>query len=83
MLSNSLQLAVEHGLETIAFPNISTGVYRFPKDLAARIALEEVTHFLSQNKHLKKSSSSASTKKTTPLCSSGPRLFYIVLNRFI
>ena len=51
---NSLQLAVEHGLETIAFPNISTGVYRFPKDLAARIALEEVTHFLSQNKHLKK-----------------------------
>ena len=51
---NSLQLAVEHGLETIAFPNISTGVYRFPKDLAASIALDEVMRFLSQDKRLKK-----------------------------
>lgn len=42
---NSLQLAVEHSLRTIAFPNISTGVYRFPKPLAAEIALSSVRSF--------------------------------------
>jgi O-acetyl-ADP-ribose deacetylase (regulator of RNase III) len=42
---NSLQLAVEHGLRTVAFPNISTGVYNFPKDRAARIAVETVRAF--------------------------------------
>lgn len=42
---NSLQLAVEHSLRTIAFPNISTGVYRFPKPLAAEIALAAVSAF--------------------------------------
>ena len=36
----SLDLARENGVRTIAFPGISTGVYRFPKDVAARIALE-------------------------------------------
>ncbi len=36
----SLELARENGLRTIAFPGISTGVYRFPKEVAARIALE-------------------------------------------
>src|ERR1700760_1499379 len=36
---NSLQLAVDNNLKTIAFPNISTGVYRFPKEEAARIAI--------------------------------------------
>ena len=35
---NSLKLAVENEIRTIAFPNISTGVYRFPKDLAAKVA---------------------------------------------
>jgi O-acetyl-ADP-ribose deacetylase len=39
---NSLRLALEHGLKTIAFPNISTGIYRFPKEPAARIAVEAV-----------------------------------------
>lgn len=38
----SLQLAADHGLETIAFPAISTGVYGFPIERAARIALREV-----------------------------------------
>jgi len=46
---NSLQLAAEHQLKTIAFPNISTGIYGFPKEPAARIAIEEVQHFLSEN----------------------------------
>ncbi len=36
---NSLALAERHGLRTIAFPAISTGIYGFPKDRAARIAL--------------------------------------------
>ena len=38
----SLQLAAAHQLKSIAFPCISTGVYRFPKDRAARIAVETV-----------------------------------------
>ncbi len=36
---NSLLLAEGHGLTTIAFPGISTGIYRFPKDKAAEIAV--------------------------------------------
>lgn len=43
---NSLKLAVENNVKSIAFPNISTGVYRFPKDLAAEIAINEVVNFL-------------------------------------
>ena len=43
---NSLNLAAEYGLKSIAFPNISTGVYGFPKDLAAEIALASVKDFL-------------------------------------
>jgi O-acetyl-ADP-ribose deacetylase len=38
----SLQLAIEHGIHSIAFPSISTGVYRFPPDLAAPIAIATV-----------------------------------------
>lgn len=44
--TNSLQLAVATGCHTVAFPNISTGVYRFPKDKAAAIAVESVARFL-------------------------------------
>lgn len=43
---NSLVLAEKHGLKTIAFPCISTGVYGYPKDQACRIALQEVSRFL-------------------------------------
>jgi O-acetyl-ADP-ribose deacetylase (regulator of RNase III) len=42
----SLELAVAHSCKTVAFPNISTGVYGFPKDEAARKAVATVTSFL-------------------------------------
>lgn len=42
---NSLNLAVENGIKTIAFPNISTGIYHFPKDKAAEIAINTVKDF--------------------------------------
>jgi len=45
----SLQLAAQHGMISIAFPNISTGVYRFPKDLAAEIAIQCVKEYLSRH----------------------------------
>lgn len=43
---NSLRLAVENNLRTIAFPNISTGIYGYPKKDAADIAVESVSLFL-------------------------------------
>ena len=43
---NSLTLAVQHGLTSVAFPNISTGVYGFPKERAAQVAITAVTEFL-------------------------------------
>jgi O-acetyl-ADP-ribose deacetylase (regulator of RNase III) len=45
----SLKLAKENGCKTIAFPNISTGVYRFPKRRAAYNAIEAVREFLQNN----------------------------------
>lgn len=45
---NSLALAAVNGCKTIAFPTISTGVYHFPKDKAAEIAVKTVTGFLQQ-----------------------------------
>ncbi len=44
--TNSLLLAVENNLKTIAFPNISTGIYGYPKNEAAEIAVQTVTSFL-------------------------------------
>ena len=46
---NCLSLAKEHGVKTIAFPSISTGVYRFPVELAAKIAVGEIVSFLNQD----------------------------------
>jgi|WetSurMetagenome_2_1015567.scaffolds.fasta_scaffold14821_4 O-acetyl-ADP-ribose deacetylase len=43
---NSLKLAVENNLQSISFPNISTGIYGFPKERAARIAISAVANFL-------------------------------------
>jgi O-acetyl-ADP-ribose deacetylase (regulator of RNase III) len=49
---NSLQLAIENGCRTIAFPSISTGVYRFPKAEAAAIAVQSVKTFLDQTSEI-------------------------------
>jgi len=45
---NSLKLAESVDVKSIAFPNISTGVYKFPKELAAKIAVNEVQNFQSE-----------------------------------
>jgi O-acetyl-ADP-ribose deacetylase (regulator of RNase III) len=45
----SLLLATGNNCKTIAFPNISTGIYGFPKKLAATIAVNEVVKFLEKN----------------------------------
>ncbi|MBN9298787.1 MAG: O-acetyl-ADP-ribose deacetylase [Filimonas sp.] len=42
---NSLQLAIDNNCTSIAFPNISTGIYHFPKDKAAAIAVQIVKDF--------------------------------------
>jgi O-acetyl-ADP-ribose deacetylase (regulator of RNase III) len=52
--TNSLQLAVENKITTIAFPNISTGIYGFPKNKAAKIAVDAVKKFLTTNQDIKK-----------------------------
>ena len=44
----SLEIATEHGLHSIAFPNISTGIYGFPKELACSIAIKTVRDLLEQ-----------------------------------
>ena len=46
---NALSLATSHGIRTIAFPSISTGVYGYPIDRACRIALEETLNHLSEH----------------------------------
>jgi len=52
--NRSLALAVEYHCKTIAFPNISTGIYRFPKELAASIAIKNVTSFLAEHPQIEK-----------------------------
>ncbi len=47
---NSLTLAVEHGVRTIAFPAISCGIYGYPIPDAARIATDTVSAFLAQDR---------------------------------
>ena len=45
----SLKLAVEHGLNSISFPSISTGAYRYPLSEAAEIAVKAIISFLKDN----------------------------------
>lgn len=49
---NSLALAVSNQAKSVAFPNISTGTYRFPKLRAAEIAVKEVQEFLARDQSL-------------------------------
>jgi O-acetyl-ADP-ribose deacetylase len=46
---NSLALAAKHGIKTIAFPSISTGIYGYPIEQACRIAISETTAFLAES----------------------------------
>ena len=51
---NSLLLAIEHEIRTIAFPAISTGAYAYPPDLAAAVAVTAVREFVAANEGLER-----------------------------
>jgi O-acetyl-ADP-ribose deacetylase (regulator of RNase III) len=51
---NSLALAADNGIRTIAFPAISTGAYRFPFEQAVHIAVSETKNFLEKNDSISK-----------------------------
>jgi len=51
---SSLRLAKENKFKTIAFPGISTGVFGFPRDLAAIIAINETKRFINKNPYPEK-----------------------------
>ena len=46
---SSMQVALDNGIRKIAFPSISTGIYHFPVELAAKIAVRTVARFLDEN----------------------------------
>jgi O-acetyl-ADP-ribose deacetylase (regulator of RNase III) len=50
---NSLKLAADHGLQTIAFPAISTGIYGYPLDEAAKVASSTIEQFLGSNSSIR------------------------------
>lgn len=50
----SLELAVENGCKSVAFPSISCGVYGYPLDQAAQIAIREVSSFIQKDSRLDK-----------------------------
>jgi O-acetyl-ADP-ribose deacetylase (regulator of RNase III) len=52
--TNSLRIAEENKIRSLAFPNISTGIYGFPKDKAAKIAVKTVTDFLNSGTEVEK-----------------------------
>jgi len=51
---NCLTLAIKHNIKTIAFPSISTGVYRFPVERASKIAIETAQAFLSEDSQIQR-----------------------------
>lgn len=51
---NSLQIAAEHGLQSIAFPCISTGVYGYPADDAAAIAVKTAVQFMEKSSSIQR-----------------------------
>lgn len=51
---NCFALAVEHGIESLAFPAISTGIYGYPLDKATQIALTETRNFLEDDELVSK-----------------------------
>ena len=52
--NNSLKLAVDNQIKTIAFPAISTGVYGFPLERATQIAIKTTANFLNSDESIKK-----------------------------
>ena len=50
----ALSLAIQNGIKTIAFPAISCGIYRFPIDRAAKIAVETVKNCIAENNQIEK-----------------------------
>ena len=52
--TNSLELAIKNNIKTIAFPSISTGVYGYPKNRAAIIAVHAVESFLKSHNQIDK-----------------------------
>ena len=51
---NSLLEAIKYGCKTVAFPNISTGVYGYPKEEAAKIAVTTIHEFIKDTKAIEK-----------------------------
>lgn len=51
---NSLKLAAEHGVKTLAFPSISTGVYGYPIEEASAIAVQTIAEFLKSDDSIQK-----------------------------
>lgn len=51
---NSLKIAIDNQITSISFPNISTGIYKFPKERAAKIAVQTVTDFLATTDQIKR-----------------------------
>ncbi|NAW50584.1 hypothetical protein GNY06_04020 [Elizabethkingia argentiflava] len=51
---NSLKLALDNNVTSISFPNISTGIYRFPKEKADKIAIQTIADFLTMTTKIKR-----------------------------